>query len=67
MGYVRRQRDPQDERQVLVALTDAGRRVREEALHISLMGATGLSGEEFRSLQKEVVRMRDNLIRNTAD
>lgn len=65
MGYVHRQRDPKDERQVLVVLTDAGRKLREQALHRSLMGATGLSPEEFRKLQKGVVALRDNLIKAT--
>ena len=30
MGYLRRQRDPTDERQVIISLTDAGRRLREK-------------------------------------
>jgi DNA-binding MarR family transcriptional regulator len=65
MGYVRRQRDPADERQVQVSLTDAGRRLRERAEHVSLIDATGLLPEEFRKLQKSVVALRDNLIRAT--
>lgn len=63
MGYVRRQRDPADERQVVVSLTDSGRRLREKARNTSLMEACGLSAEEFSKLQKSVVTLRDNLIK----
>lgn len=38
LGYVTRQRDPNDERQVVVSLTDAGRKLREEALEMDLRG-----------------------------
>ncbi|HVE05758.1 MAG TPA: MarR family transcriptional regulator [Paraburkholderia sp.] len=64
MGYLRRQRDPADERQVLVSLTDEGRRLRENALGKSLFDATGLTAEEFPKLQKAVVALRDNLIKS---
>jgi transcription regulator SarA/Rot-like protein len=43
MGYLRRQRDSADERQVLVSLTDAGRRLREKGLGMSLVEASGLT------------------------
>ncbi|HLZ66549.1 MAG TPA: MarR family transcriptional regulator, partial [Aliidongia sp.] len=32
MGYLERQRDPEDERQVRICLTKSGRRLREKAL-----------------------------------
>jgi DNA-binding MarR family transcriptional regulator len=65
MGYVQRQRDPQDERQVRVSLTRAGRRLRERMLETTLAGATGLAPDEFARLQKSVVALRDNLIEST--
>ena len=43
MGYLRRQRDPADERQVRVSLTDEGRRLREKGMHMNLVKSTGLS------------------------
>ena len=62
MGYLRRQRDPTDERQVLVSLTDAGRLLREKGLTMNLVKASGLTPEEFGKMQKGVVTLRDNLI-----
>lgn len=61
MGYVRRQRDPKDERQVVVSLTDAGRRVREKALPLNLVKESGLAPDEFAKMQKGIVTLRDNL------
>jgi DNA-binding MarR family transcriptional regulator len=63
LGYVRRQRDPSDERQVVVSLTEAGRRLREKGLGLSLARETGLTPDEFSKVQKAVVRVRDNLVK----
>src|SRR6185295_10999476 len=51
MGYVRRRRDPADERQVVVSLTDSGRRLREKGLSMTLVKASGLGAEEFSKMQ----------------
>jgi DNA-binding MarR family transcriptional regulator len=64
MGYIRRHRDPTDERQVRVSLTPAGRRLIEKDLGAPLADATGL-GDEFPVVQKTVTRLRDNLLRAT--
>jgi MarR family transcriptional regulator, organic hydroperoxide resistance regulator len=63
MGYVRRQRDTADERQVVVSLTDAGRRLREKELSVDLVKATGLGAEAFSKMQRGVVTLRDNLLK----
>lgn len=63
-GYIRRARDPADERQVRVNLTPAGRRLLDRDLGQSVIEASGL-GDEFGVVQKTVVRLRDNLLRNT--
>jgi DNA-binding MarR family transcriptional regulator len=63
MGYLRRQRDAADERQVVVSLTDAGRQLREKGLCMNLVEETGLAPDEFAKLQQGVVALRDNLIR----
>ena len=67
MGYLRRQRDPADERQVIVSLTEEGRRLREKGMQRTLVKATGLSSDEFGQLQSGVVRMRDNLLKHIRD
>ena len=61
LGYLQRKRDPADERQVIVHLTEAGRRLREKGLCMNLVKETGLPPEDFRKLQKAVVTLRDNL------
>jgi len=65
MGYLRRQRDPTDERQVLVSLTDEGRRLREKGLSMNLLKESGLSDEEFPKVTQAVAKLRDNLIKST--
>jgi DNA-binding MarR family transcriptional regulator len=64
IGYVSRTRDRADERQVRVSLTRAGRRLLENDLGGALYEACGL-GDEFAAVQKSVVTLRDNLLRNT--
>jgi len=65
MGYLRRQRDAADERQVRLSLTDAGRRLREKAMQMTLVKSAGLKPDEFERLQKSVVALRDSLIKAT--
>ena len=60
-GYIRRKRDPADERQVRVSLTPSGRRLLEKNPGAALAEATGL-GKEFPVVQKTVVKLRDNLL-----
>lgn len=65
MGYVTRQRDSVDERQVRVSLTEAGRRVRDRgSCGLSpIVEATGLPPDDFRRLQRDLVTLRDSLIK----
>jgi DNA-binding MarR family transcriptional regulator len=67
MGYLRRQRNPTDERQVRVSLTEAGRRLRDKGMRMTLVKPSSLKPDEFERLQKSVVTLRDSLIRATAE
>lgn len=64
LGFIRRQRDPADERQVRISLTQAGRRLLDKDLGASLVEASGL-GADFPAVQKTVAKLRDNLLRAT--
>ncbi|MBO9709211.1 MAG: MarR family transcriptional regulator [Caulobacter sp.] len=66
LGYLSRRRAPDDERQVIVSLTPAGRALREKGAQRTLVKATGLDPEEFSQVQNAVVRIRDNLVRHAA-
>ena len=66
LGYLRRQRSAVDERQVLVSLTEAGRRLREKGLEMNLVKASGLTDEEFPQLQRAVAKLRTSLLEATA-
>ncbi|OQW54085.1 MAG: MarR family transcriptional regulator [Proteobacteria bacterium SG_bin9] len=66
LGYIKRRRDPKDERVVLVSLTAEGRRVRERARASDLEAACGL-GKDFAKVQKAVAKLRDNLIASTSE
>jgi MarR family transcriptional regulator, organic hydroperoxide resistance regulator len=65
MGYLQRRRDPADERQVRVELTDAGHKLRDRLRNVNLLAASGLAPDDFSRLQKGVVALRDNLIKAT--
>jgi DNA-binding MarR family transcriptional regulator len=64
-GHVKRTRDPVDERQVRVRLTDKGRAMREKARVIPdcILAASGLKIDGLRRLQSEIVALRSSLER----
>lgn len=68
VGYVTRRRDTEDERQVRIGLTDAGRDVFEKAFctRAPLTDATKLDYETFVRLQRDLVTLRDNLLKASA-
>ncbi|MGH6859841.1 MAG: MarR family winged helix-turn-helix transcriptional regulator [Phyllobacterium sp.] len=63
-GLITRRRDTQDERQVLVGLTDDGRAMRDraEAVPIAMGRAFGCSIEEALGLRSELIGLRDKLV-----
>lgn len=60
-GLVVRTRNPENERQVIVALTDAGRALRSRVgcLGETLLTASGQAPAELGQLNREVKRLRD--------
>jgi len=63
-GHVTRRRDPEDERQVRVSLTPAGKAIIERAFcgRQAVIDATGLEPDAFVQLQKDLVTLRNNLL-----
>ncbi|QDH75046.1 MarR family winged helix-turn-helix transcriptional regulator [Brevundimonas sp. M20] len=68
-GLVSRLRNPHDERQVLVHLTDAGRgmQARSACLGQTLFSAAGMSVERLVRLNAEVQAFRDSVAQFVAD
>jgi len=62
MGYVKRRRNPKDERQVRVSLTESGRKLRQKGSTMNLVRETRLAPEDFAKLQRAVSALRDNLL-----
>lgn len=62
-GFLDRRRNPKDERQVQVRLTDKGRDMREESACLGerLLAKAGMSLEELAYLNRQVQRLRDAL------
>lgn len=68
-GLVSRVRNPADERQVVVSLTDAGRdmQARSACLGQTLFAAGGMSVERLVRLNKDVQAFRDSVARFVSD
>jgi len=67
MGYVVRQRDPQDERQVRIRLTPWGRSVREKGIgfRADYVETTDLMPAASRQLRQDMAKLRENLSKAT--
>lgn len=63
-GIVRRERNPKDERQVRIRLTEQGRVMRETARDFpeSLLCATGCDVETLTRLKTEMLDVRDRML-----
>lgn len=63
-GFINRSRDPKDERQVRVKLTDKGRALKSDALNVPgcIQSAVGMSVEQVMEIQAAVAGIRDRLI-----
>ncbi|BDB18578.1 MarR family transcriptional regulator [Pseudomonas sp. MAFF 301514] len=62
-GVLSRTRSREDERVVVVELTDAGRALQDKAMGIPqcILGASGLELEQLRKLQSDLIALRANL------
>lgn len=65
LGHLSRKRDPDDERQVRLRLTDQGAGLRKKARDVSgcVIEAVGLSRDAAVKLRGDIVRLRDNLMK----
>lgn len=63
LGLLSRTRSKEDERVVIVNLTEAGRQLRDDALQIPacVFGAVALSPPELRALQERLLELRGRL------
>ncbi|MGB3126403.1 MAG: MarR family transcriptional regulator [Pseudomonas sp.] len=62
-GLLSRTRSREDERVVVVELTNAGRALQEQAMGIPhcILGASGLELDQLRKLQADLIALRGNL------
>ncbi len=63
LGYIKRGRDPADERQVRARLTEKGRKLRAKALHIPgcILAASGLDAKSAKQLMMGIATLRQTL------
>ncbi|MDH0866969.1 MarR family transcriptional regulator [Mitsuaria sp. GD03876] len=67
-GLVSRDRPPQDERQVLITLTDAGRALRKRAMHLPqcIVDASDSDLAELMDLRDRLLTLRERMARKSA-
>lgn len=65
-GLVSRERSTQDERQVIICLSDAGKQLRSEAAQVmeTMLCAMGCSLEEAQQLRDQINQLRNRLLVN---
>lgn len=68
-GLVRRTRNPLNERQVVITLTDQGRALKDKSacVGLSLLTASGRSEEELRALNRTIRKLRDDVYSHTGE
>ena len=66
IGYLTRSRDPADERQVRIRLSNAGRALQKKARDIPrcILEASGLSLADLRRFQRQISSLRQNLLKS---
>ncbi|MEX1250233.1 MAG: MarR family transcriptional regulator [Hyphomonas sp.] len=68
-GYLRRARNPGDERQVLIGLTDKGRELRSLAGGVStnLAALSGMTAGQLQALNEAIRGLHDRLVSQASD
>jgi MarR family transcriptional regulator, organic hydroperoxide resistance regulator len=68
LGYVQRSRDPADERQVRINLTEAGKKLRGRAANVPdyIRNATGLERKQIKQLMNDIGVLRAALDRHAS-
>jgi DNA-binding MarR family transcriptional regulator len=68
-GFVQRERNPADERQVIVTLSSTGKSLHQESKCLSetLLERSGLPAADLNRLNTEISAFRDALVRNSQE
>ncbi|TFW72277.1 MarR family transcriptional regulator [Methylotenera oryzisoli] len=66
LGMIQRQRAREDERKVIITLTEAGRLLQTEStnVHSQIACSTGCTITELQALNNQLIMLRTNLIKN---
>jgi len=64
-GYLKRQRDPEDERVVRITLTEPGRTLRDKAADVPLGILRAMGGDvtKLKAMQVDLTLLRDSLLK----
>ena len=67
-GYIRRERSREDERVVVLRLTEEGKRLKERAETVPgcIIGASGRNADQLARLQAEIIALREALNESAA-
>ncbi|WP_413736787.1 MarR family winged helix-turn-helix transcriptional regulator [Sodalis sp. RH21] len=65
-GFIERVRNPQDERQVMISITEKGKRLEDESLCLSqmLFSSSEMELAQLQRLNQELISLRDNIVRH---
>jgi len=68
LGFIQRQRAKDDERKVIITLTEQGKLLQTQAadVHTQIACSTGCTLTELQSLNDQLISLRTNLINNLA-
>jgi len=64
-GFVERVRNPQDERQVMISITEKGKQLEGESICLSetLFHSSAMELAQLQRLNEEIISLRENIVR----